>query len=118
MSEQKTSESREDYLKRVARWIRKAYKAGRIIDQADHGSYHPSHTATRVMLDAQIEFSDLGSFGVEGWCDDIGRDGFSYLNMGETYELTILFDSKTERFTVGTWGDTYERWERSNGHRD
>lgn len=116
MNSQDVGETRADYLKRVCGWIKKAYKEGRNIDLVHYGSCHPSHTANRVMLDAQIVFEDLGSFGVEGWCDDIGENGFNYLNMGETYEDTILFNSKTERFSIGTWGDTYERWERKNVH--
>ena len=118
MTKQKTGETRSAYLNRVRNWMSKAYNAGRVVDNACYGYCHPSHTAARVMLDAQHKFEDLCSFGIEGWCDECGKHGINYLNMGDTYELTIMFDSKTERFTVGTWGDTYERWERTNAHKD
>jgi hypothetical protein len=40
------------------------------------------------------------------------RDGISYVNMGDTYDTTLLFDYKTGRFSVGSWGDVVERQPR------
>ena len=100
----KVGESRRDYLKRAAKWCREQYKRKR---QSE--SCHPSHTAADVMQDAEKRFPDLGTFGVEGWCDDYGRDGWQYLNAGDTYSLTVLFCSESERFSVGCWGDIVER---------
>jgi hypothetical protein len=40
------------------------------------------------------------------------RDGISYVNMGDTYDTTLLFDHKTGRFSVGAWGDVVERQPR------
>jgi hypothetical protein len=100
----KVGESRLDYLKRVAKWCREQYKRQRQTE-----SCHPSHTADEVMRDAEKRFTDLGTFGVEGWCDDCGRGGWQYLNAGDPYSLTLLFSSKSERFSVGCWGDIAER---------
>lgn len=100
----KVGESRRDYLKRVAKWCRQQYK-----EERQHTHCHPSHTADDVMREAEKRFTDLGTFGVEGWCDDRGSDGWQYLNTGDSYGMTILFCSESERFRVGCWGDIAER---------
>ena len=40
------------------------------------------------------------------------QDGLSYVNMGDTYDTTLLYDHKTGRFSVGSWGDIVERQPR------
>jgi hypothetical protein len=37
------------------------------------------------------------------------QDGLSYVNMGDTYDTTLLYDHKTGRFSVGSWGDIVEK---------
>jgi hypothetical protein len=71
---------------------------------------HPSHLANKAITEAGKEFK-IG-FGCEGFCWNGGREGISYLNMGDTYATTILFDSRTRWFTIGCWGDQVERLER------
>ena len=36
-----------------------------------------------------------------------------YVNMGDTYSSTIIYDCLTDKFYVGTWGDWYE-WRENN----
>lgn len=71
---------------------------------------HSSHLASEAITNAGKRFG-IG-FGCEAFCWDCGREGISYLNMGDTYDATVLFDSRNERFTVGCWGDVVERLER------
>jgi hypothetical protein len=40
------------------------------------------------------------------------QDGLSYVNKGDTYDTTLLYDHKTGRFSVGSWGDIVERQPR------
>lgn len=72
--------------------------------------HHPSHLASEAIEAAGKQFA-IG-FGSAGFCWDCGRDGITYLNMGDTYDFTILFDSRSERFSTGCWGDVVERLER------
>ena len=37
------------------------------------------------------------------------QDGLSYVNLGDTYDTTLLYDHKTGRFSVGSWGDIVEK---------
>jgi hypothetical protein len=94
-------ESRIDYLKRAAKWCRTKYREARQTE-----SCHCSHTASDVMYAAERLFTDLKSFGVEGF---IQCGGVSYLNIWDPYDLTIVFLSKSERFQVTSWGDIVER---------
>lgn len=71
---------------------------------------HPSHLASEAINLASQRFK-LG-YGAEGFCWDCGRDGITYLNMGDPYEYTVLFDSRNERFSTGCWGDMVEHLER------
>lgn len=93
-------------LTKARAWCRREYNRRR---EDEH--CHPSHTASDVLKEADKRFG-LGMCGVEGWCDEIGREGISYLNPGDTYDLTICFHSGQERFFISSWGDAYERWER------
>jgi hypothetical protein len=71
-------------------------------------SCHNSHTASRVMREV-AESHGVG-YGIEGFCDDVGRHGISYINMGDTYDTTIIFRSESERFSIGDWGSIVERY--------
>lgn len=69
-------------------------------------SFHASHLACEILREADEKFS-LESFGDEGWCDEVGADGVSYLNMGDPYVLTIVVETspRSARFSVGCWAD-------------
>lgn len=41
-----------------------------------------------------------------------GRPGLMYVNMGDTYDTTLIYDYKTDRFVVSSWGDIVERQPR------
>lgn len=73
-----------------------------------HGE-HPSHLAAEAIREAGKKYG-IG-YGPEGFCWDFGRDGITYLNMGDAYEYTVLFDSRTCQFRTGCWGDVVERLE-------
>lgn len=32
-----------------------------------------------------------------------------YVNMGDTYDMTVLYETETEEFTISSWGDFVER---------
>lgn len=76
---------------------------------------HASHLACEILREADSKFS-LGSRGDEGWCDTVGDEGVSYLNQGDTYDLTlcVLTSHRSARFVVSSWGDIAERQERDN----
>ena len=70
--------------------------------------------AAAVALDAIAEYWEREcpeapmTFGVEGFMFDPGSQkscGISYLNTGDSYSPTILFNSDTEKFFIGCWGD-------------
>jgi len=56
----------------------------------------------------------LQGFGVEyiAHCND-GYDfdslyGLSYVNLGDTYKATVIYNHLKEKFTIGCWGDIVE----------
>jgi len=53
---------------------------------------------------ARGEGANLGKY----WRDTI----LLYVNMGDTYDATILFDPDEEEFSIGSWGDFIEEWEQ------
>lgn len=76
-----------------ARW----YTTGRKIDRQMHA------------INALIE-----GHGIEHAPAEKGP-GFDYVNMGDTYAATIVYDYKTGRFSVTTVGDVIERNPRRFG---
>ena len=43
---------------------------------------------------------------------------FDYVNFGDTYVATLLYDYNAHRFRVTSWGDLVETWERRWGQAD
>ena len=67
----------------------------------------------------------LGGHGVEAvpgegadngkyWRDTIAL----YVNLGDTYDTTVMYDTETEEFFVGSWGDFLEEWEKDQEDDD
>lgn len=106
----KPGETRDAYLQKAIKYLRKHYEVMREAERC-----HNSHTADEAMRALEKLYPDMGTFGVEGWCDDNGHDGVSYLNTGDIYELTIVFYSRSGRFYLKSWGDAHEAWERKHG---
>lgn len=51
--------------------------------------------------------------GVESFQDaESWYDTISYVNTGDSYEPTILHDTRTDLFYATSWGDYVESWER------
>jgi hypothetical protein len=56
----------------------------------------------------------LDGFGVESIGDHSRPefDGIEYVNLGDTYAPTVMFDHRSGRYIVGCWGDLVERQPR------
>ena len=73
-----------------------------------------------VALHAMNEL--LGTYGVEGLGPTRGGDyapPYEYLNAGDTYTGTLIYDRDRDRLFVGSWGDVVEQhpeWESSEDH--
>ena len=100
-------EYREKYLRKALRYCRNQYTK---LKQEDPWC-HCSHNAVAAMKLTEKRF-DLGTFGIEGFCDEMGRDGVTYLNTSDTYKITLCFRNNTERFYISSWGDMLETMER------
>jgi hypothetical protein len=86
-----------------------------------HGAHVPIQAATsgwdrneRILREANIM---LGGFGVECLWDKkygsptgcYGHPLISYINWGDPYDCTLLFNYHTQTWRVGCWGDIAER---------
>jgi hypothetical protein len=60
----------------------------------------------------------MNGFGVENLTDENAYDPYwqntiaLYVNMGDTYNSTLLFDVGEGEFILTTWGDWFEEYER------
>jgi len=70
---------------------------------------------------AALDYADelLGGNGIEYIASEQdtmrSRQGIEYVNMGDTYDTTLIYDHKTGRFYVGAWGDWVERYPKRFG---
>jgi hypothetical protein len=86
-----------------------------------HGGPVPIRAATsgwpraeRILHEANIA---IDAYGVECvWDKSLGdpngcwgHPALAYVNMGDTYDATLLYDYTTRTFRVGCWGDVAER---------
>ena len=63
--------------------------------------------------------SILGGSGVERIASSNGRAVAYYVNMGDTYDTTLVYQkAPTARFFVGSWGDWLEAQERRGNRFD
>lgn len=98
---------------RAKRIARQEFK--RLRESREFANCHPSHAANRALLFAEQKIGSalLGTFGVEGFgLEEFGfyNESLSYLNTGDSYDLTVCFDSRNCRFSIGSWGDFVERF--------
>jgi hypothetical protein len=89
--------------------IRKRIKQGYVVESGEH----PSH-GVRRMLDEVCKLGDwpsvesLHNGGVDG--GPLGK--WWYMNAGDPYVATLLYNDETDTFSVGGWGDVVEAEER------
>ena len=72
-------------------------------------------TLTPEDVDRTLELVNklLNAYGIEAIRDGDWEEyyldiGVLYVNMGDTYDTTILFDTRTERYLLSSWGDYVE----------
>ena len=67
--------------------------------------------------DWQLKLCALNEILNESGVEEIAEDGkhlISYVNNGDTYAPTILYDVEKEEFFVSSWGDFLEEWQAEN----
>ena len=108
MRQQRTNESREQYLNSARRYARNQFN--RLIETIDYRHCHQSHTVAEALRLTEKRFTDLGTFGVEGSTTQFDQDRIEiqYLNAGDSYEATICYYKN--RFIVACWGDIAEKY--------
>jgi len=67
----------------------------------------------------------LGGYGVESitderaWVSSYYGDIIGlYVNMGDTYDKTVVYDTENKEYLVTSWGDFYEGWESEQEFED
>jgi len=90
----------------------------------DKYSYAPVTAETKI--DALLDCANimLNGFGVEALSTDGGWFGHYYqniaalyVNRGDTYDTTFIYDVEKDRFLVSDWGTCVEVWERSRHYQ-
>jgi hypothetical protein len=83
---------------------RAAVKAIREALESATDSTRMVHTALRRVDEI------IGGHGIESFKDTDG-DYVTYVNMGDPYRPTAMYDERTGLTRVGCWGDYVESWE-------
>lgn len=80
----------------------------------------PEHDLILEALNEIIEGHGTEPIGVEGVRIDryFGNTAAVYVNTGDTYSATIVYDTEQDRFELSTWGDYYELLCRRHRVRD
>jgi hypothetical protein len=84
-----------------------------MVERLGLGKTDAQHLKDMMVMGAprilQMADSMMNGYGVERIP---GRPGLMYVNMGNTYDTTLIYDYKTSRFVVSSWGDIVERQPR------
>ena len=89
------------------------FKAKLIADYVRKAGSHKS-------VDEALEVADrmLEAHGIEAIRGAEFRNGYYgdivglYVNMGDTYNTTVLYDTVADRFHITSWGDWVEKYDR------
>ena len=92
----------EEEIKQLKRLSRKYYNELR-----EEATHHPSFSAEEAMKKALQEMKL--NYEVDGICDDLGRNGITYVVQRDTYDMTLIFQSWNEFFVVDSYGNMIER---------
>lgn len=79
-----------------ARLIRSAMDAGQSVQKV-------LRLADKIMDAHGVEYIQSGEDTM------YDKDGLDFVNMGDTYDTTLIFDHRKGRFIVSSWGDIVER---------
>ena len=94
--------------KSIARWLWSAIKDACVLTRTSAiGNY--SQRVDRAMRRAN---DSLRGFGIEYAAITAAGRGFEYVNMGDVYAATLIYDNETGRFHVTSYGDMVEELER------
>lgn len=88
----------------VAKWVRKCY-------------HRPSEPELKLAaLDAVLDGFGVEAVRVEGeWVSHYHGDLVaSYVNQGDTYTETVVYDHEKDEFLVTSWGAWLEEWEKEH----
>lgn len=73
-------------------------------------------TELKGMMDRGLVFATLNranellnGYGREYLTPTDRYEGVEFVNMGDTYATTLMFDHAKDGFTIGNWGDLVER---------
>jgi len=67
--------------------------------------------ANKILHGFGVEpITDENAFINKYYYDIIGL----YVNMGDTYDTTLVFDTDRQKFLITSWGDFYEKWQSEN----
>lgn len=80
-------------------------KNATIANYQESSSEHPSHGA-HALLEELEELIGGVTFGI-GSCYPEKPEWY-FLDMGDAYTNTILYNYNTDRFYIGCWGDLFE----------
>ena len=114
----KTIMGRLDMGKDAAKYVRSLMDETRELTQTEIDSL--PHRGRNVEVVMELFHRVLDGYGVESirdsdyWDSYYADNRIMYVNMGDTYHTTILFDTKHNRYYVGSWGDYIEERERRN----
>jgi len=106
----------------IAQWFRAYFEhEGLEVDRTSSAlASRLKHASTSKQVDDALDFVNqtLNGHGVEAIRGDYHVDNYYYdivalyVNMGDTYNSTILYETDNDRFLLTSWGDWVERNDR------
>lgn len=70
--------------------------------------------ANRILVGYGVEAITAPDAHVDGYYYDIVA---LYVNMGDTYSPTVIYDTEREKFYIESWGDWVEKQEQSGRYQ-
>lgn len=94
---------------KLAETIEKVPDTAKYVHSLFSDPYDSSLWRRTVMLHAMNELMD--TYGVEalGEVDMHHGPPYEYLNAGDTYSTTLIYDRDNDEIFIGSWGDVVER---------
>jgi hypothetical protein len=91
-------------------------KMNAAVDSDEDGAIDEVMTFANETLDGHgVEAIAGNDYQVDKfWMDTV----LLYVNFGDTYDKTLLYNTEENEFSIGSWGDFMEEWEKEDDSSD
>ena len=107
-------------VKNISNGLRIHIEHAKELKKLMQGTHFPkNYDRGDTQVEATMKYANkiMNAYGVEGlrdenaWVDRYWQNTIAlYVNKGDTYITTLLYDTENDKYVITSWGNFYENW--------